>query len=508
MQIYHSFKNQKPDGPDPSVVRPSSWNAGHVDELGNPINITSAPGVDIRFLMDGQLGRPTYAQWYANQATTVTNSVWTVLLGSNKHIFLPNGIFYTTGITIPASTTDLIIEGGGDTRNLGSTVIQGGTGVTLFTFGNNCLNITFKRITFYNTDIAFLIPPGSLVSQIEFEECTFVTISDKAFSITDISAGGSGGLIKATFRNCYFYLFKYGFHSIQNAEVNNLHFDNCAFENPSNGGYQIYIGGVDNNTINTNISIENSLFGGTSATTSIPIYIGRTGIVTLRNLHFADYGLTGGVNDGLELITLAGDVSNFGPEHLTIENCDIQSNRGSLINMTASGGMGKMKLDGNRLTSLRAGDAIILNANKIGRLISIGDRWSSDTPINPPNQNYFIMPFISGNPLPSGIPLIQYGVIAKFISSGPYNIPGNAPGQVYFVTSGGGLNMYLPIITSVPLGFSVRVKQMDAGYVNIWRNSSSGDLIDGGTYYQLTAQYKHVELVSDGVSNWSVWDTN
>ena len=232
--------------------------------------ITNGPWVDIRSSMDGVAGRPTYATWVANQATTSTNSVWTAIIGSNKHILLPNGIFYTTGITIPDSTMDLLIEGINDNRNLGSTVIQGGTGVTLFTFGNNCLNIKFKRMTFYNANIVFSLPNGKLLNNVIFEECTFLTISDKVFQVLDTSSGG-GGLVKGTFGNCVFYDVANGFYSVSNAMVNNLHFDNCSWENPKNGGYQVYVGGIDGSTINTNISIENSLFNGTLSTTTIPI---------------------------------------------------------------------------------------------------------------------------------------------------------------------------------------------------------------------------------------------
>lgn len=32
MPIRHIFVSQKPDGPDPTVVRPSDWNADHVLE--------------------------------------------------------------------------------------------------------------------------------------------------------------------------------------------------------------------------------------------------------------------------------------------------------------------------------------------------------------------------------------------------------------------------------------------------------------------------------------------
>jgi hypothetical protein len=350
--------------------------------------ITKSPWVDVRA--------------YGAKGDGVTDDTAAIqaIIGSNKTILIPNGNYKVTGLTIPASTTDLIIEGMNDTRNLGSSLISGGTGVTLFTFGHDCLNITFKRLTFYNTDIAFSLPDTKMLTNIIFDECTFLTISDKAFQVLDDSKGADGGIVKADFRNCNFYDVKYGFYSVLNAMVNNIHFDTCSWENPKNGGYQVYIGGCDNSTISTNITIENSLFNGTITTTSIPVLIGRTGIVALRNLHFADWGLTGGTNDGLELIRLVGDVGNAGVSLLRIENCDILSARGEIINNAATAGIGSLILISNTLTASRAGDPVILNADYITNLVSIGNRYSSNTRIERPQYNLFHGDTESGTPLP------------------------------------------------------------------------------------------------------------
>lgn len=55
MQIYHAFKSQKPSGPDSSIVRPPDWNAGHVDEFGNPIVITP-PDLSLYAALGGRSG--------------------------------------------------------------------------------------------------------------------------------------------------------------------------------------------------------------------------------------------------------------------------------------------------------------------------------------------------------------------------------------------------------------------------------------------------------------------
>ncbi len=45
MQIKHAKVSLKPDGADTTVVRPSDWNAYHVDENGGPIYaVISDPG--------------------------------------------------------------------------------------------------------------------------------------------------------------------------------------------------------------------------------------------------------------------------------------------------------------------------------------------------------------------------------------------------------------------------------------------------------------------------------
>jgi hypothetical protein len=92
--------------------------------------ITKSPWVDVRSFMDGVAGRPTYATWYANQATTdVTASLLAAIAavpttptgGNGGIVLLPFGNFkITSAITVPVYV-DII--GHGSTRYEGSTII-------------------------------------------------------------------------------------------------------------------------------------------------------------------------------------------------------------------------------------------------------------------------------------------------------------------------------------------------------------------------------------------------
>jgi hypothetical protein len=61
--------------------------------------ITKGPWVDVRAFMDGQSGRPTYATWYANQATTVMNSVFAAAYAATlqgQTLYVPSGLYRVT----------------------------------------------------------------------------------------------------------------------------------------------------------------------------------------------------------------------------------------------------------------------------------------------------------------------------------------------------------------------------------------------------------------------------
>ena len=52
MSVLHKFVSTKPDAPDTSLVNPSNWNAEHVDQFGNSINISVGSGIQSFYLQD------------------------------------------------------------------------------------------------------------------------------------------------------------------------------------------------------------------------------------------------------------------------------------------------------------------------------------------------------------------------------------------------------------------------------------------------------------------------
>jgi len=87
--------------------------------------ITKSPWVDVRAFMDGVAGRPTYATWYSNQATTdvatVLSAFFTASLG--KMMVMPPGIYCSsTAQNWPGSNTTLIgVRGASIIRFTGAT---------------------------------------------------------------------------------------------------------------------------------------------------------------------------------------------------------------------------------------------------------------------------------------------------------------------------------------------------------------------------------------------------
>ena len=335
----------------------------------------------------------------ATDDTTSIQAAIDAAISDDRSVYFPAGTYLVTGLTLSASAANLQIEGEG----IGIATIKGYAGTeTLLTFGDNNVYITFRNISFSTAAIGLSIPDEVTVSTILLDNVIFTSITDKAFYVADNSSGVDGGLVKCTMTNVLFYQVKYGFYSLHNAMVNNLHFYSCSWENPEDGGYQLYIGGVDTTTICTNISVENCLFDGTATSTSIPIFIGgRIADIFIKNVHFADWPLTGGTNDGLALITIDGDTSDIGPEIIVIDGLNASSSRGSIINNLASGYVGTLSIKNSHLYCSRAGDAVILNADKIRYFVSSGNRYSSDTAFSAPLKASYNNEFdISGTSLP------------------------------------------------------------------------------------------------------------
>jgi parallel beta-helix repeat protein len=137
---------------------------------------TKSPWVDIRSFMDGQSGRPTYAQWYANQATILTDAVWTAALASGYWIIgPPNSTFFISTPLILSSNQIIDLNGSTLTTNTASTDLIQATGIV----GSLLQNITIKRINFINTGSANSNGVNlTYVNNSLIEDCIFQTCSD------------------------------------------------------------------------------------------------------------------------------------------------------------------------------------------------------------------------------------------------------------------------------------------------------------------------------------------
>lgn len=68
--------------------------------------------------------------------------------------------------------------------------------------------------------------------------------------------------------------------------------------------------------------------------------------------------------------------------------------------------------------------------------------------------------------------------------------------------TGGAFAVNLPAANSVPAGWPVSIKKVDASGNAVTVNRAGADLIDGATTASLAAQFNSVNLRSDGVSAW------
>jgi len=304
------------------------------------------------------------------------------------------------GLSIPASYNNVTFEGAiRSTIYTTKSGFVGTAGGTIFTLGNSVDNFSLRNLGISEVAVGIYIPIGSLISNLTLVDVSFTSITDKAIYNADTSQG-SGGIIAGSLTRCSFYDVKYGLYSIRNAVLNNFHIRDCYFANPKDAGYQIYIDGLDNVLYNTNISINNTLINGKVTTTSKAIYLGGGAqIINLEDIHFADWGLTAGTNDGLELITIYSGALNL--SQLAIKGCNFASSRGEIINIS-SGGIGSLILEGNSFVASKAGEKIIENANLITNLVSIGNRYNSDTPMLAPTNRMWLNDTITNTPLPSG----------------------------------------------------------------------------------------------------------
>ena len=184
--------------------------------------ITKGPWVDVRAFMDGLSGRPTYATWYANQATTDVTTVIQTVLNSVDHtitggseIRLPNGIFLITS-TLTMSTANatpwynITMKGMGQGTELrwggaaGGTILR--TGIL-----NNC----------------------------HFEDIYFngANLTDFTVYYGQIDGDPSGLCIGNSFKRSRFAYSKYGFGVGAYANTAGLLFELCKFQNNSYAGF-------------------------------------------------------------------------------------------------------------------------------------------------------------------------------------------------------------------------------------------------------------------------------
>lgn len=246
----------------------------------------------------------------------------------------------------------------------------------LFSVANGLYNLRFSDILLSNCGTVVEIPPGSIINTLSFNNVGIQEISDRAI----FSRGGAGfGIISLQLSEVNFYHCLYGIYSTYLDYLNNLHCTKCSWANPIDGGWQVYVGGLNGDGSNTNLTFKDCLMNGTPVSTSIPFFFGGyLGTVVLDGVHFADYVLTPATNAGFELITLGGDGAGNGVRSLSIVNCDAVNERSHFINITATT-IGRLRLENNIIRTSTPGSRIVELFNRIDRPVSINNTYAADT---------------------------------------------------------------------------------------------------------------------------------
>jgi hypothetical protein len=251
--------------------------------------ITKSPWVDVRSFMDGQSGRPTYATWLANQATTDVTAVIQAALDTGGNVFFPTGTFlismahqsgsavgtsyplYASGFLIPYGR---IISGSG----IGKTIIQ------VYDDGTNLLTaIAMENTILQDVEINGGFVPGShggmgtgIAGIDSLVMCSARTIVQRCYLHNTRGSPIASIGDQLVTEDYHIYrdniLENFGDHAIYISST-----DIAQVE--SNFPYNVTI---ENNRITYNVSYQNNVSNGTNRP-SIQIRRGVTGILISGN---------------------------------------------------------------------------------------------------------------------------------------------------------------------------------------------------------------------------------
>lgn len=496
--------------PGGSFTQPASWTLTINGSFSNPSNGQCFIGFAVGEVTG--LKEPNPEWWQVNTTPETTDMTSAVEMAVRSLSATYGGKVIITsrlkidagGIDIPANRDNITFEGiakGEVGKSISSLV--GTAGGTILTINNNVNNILFKNLSLADAATVVLIPVGALIANLNFEDVLFYNISDKAIYLADTSQGSTGGIVGGSIHRCVFYDVKYGLYTVLNAMINNFYLDKCKFAGPKNGGYYVYIAGCNDSLITGALSIRDTLMNGTISTTNIPIYLGgRIGSVVLDNVQAADYGLTGGTNDGLELITLGGSTGAIGISSLVIRGSGLSNARGPVLNITATvASIMNLVLEGNTFEALST-YKIIDNANILQTITSLGNKYTADVRIVSPKIANWVGDIVSGTPLPESMGNSVARRIIKTVNTTPYAITESEIGSVFVATGAANIVFTLPTANTCPVGNSFVFKSLLTAAATVTINRNSSDLIDGAVNYVLTISGDVAELVPDGGTNW------
>jgi hypothetical protein len=404
-------------------------------------------------------------------------------------------VYFPTGTYKISSTLNVSAQG---VTFLGAsqygTTINGTSSVNAISLANNTNFFTLTNIGLTNFNIGLTIPVGALVNSLIVDTVYFSNIANYGIYVADTSNGVSGGLIASKITNVFYNNVKNGFWSVPNGMVNNTHFDNQYWYNPTQGGVGIYLGG---SSYTSNISIRDSVFNGYAGSTAIPFSFGYATELLMSNIQVADFTQVNGVTDNLPIIQIRSDASTlFG---LLIENFTAINPRGPVIDNLTSSQLQSIQIFSSYIAS-GFSNPIISHADKIYNLSIRDSRLTAPTIM----ANTAMVDW-SNNIVGNTTTQPKNSYVTQV--TGDITMSSNDVGSNYAFTVGASnVTLNLPVVSSVPLNSTIIISKQDngAGGIIITRNSS--DTIGGtGNYtYTLSTQYKSVTLISDGGTNWYV----
>jgi hypothetical protein len=427
------------------------------------------------------------------------------LASTGGTIFIPKGTYYIpTTLTLSNSYITFIGEGA-DYTSKGTILVGTVSGPSpmfnLVTPGMEVIN--FRDLTISSCSIGVKVPANTYVSNINFSNVKFLSISSTAVQFAGSLNDGTEGVVGSTFNNCVFYDCFSGIVSQDGVMVNNTHVSQCFSGSPRDGGNWIYLGDCIYSGSN---SIRDSYDNGTATTTHIPFSFGY-GAVILDNVNFADFNLTPGTNDGYPLITVRKSSLGSYPNipYIILKNIEATNFRGAIIAITNLAVLSKLSMADSLLISgtgypivsyaQGAQSLSVNNCSYIGGLLqnnSTNLTWNS----NSGNVSYF--PLNANKGLGQGYIPITYTSTSVAIANNTY------AGMTWVMTTAASaLAFDLCPAAYIPSGGTFVVKKQDSGAGAITINRAGSDLIDGATTKVLATQGKFATLISNGVDGWT-----